>query len=101
MATPTGLDSSWPAVSWKDKLCFQVSQEKQWEENMKPQHVIWPNLAGGGGTTTTTKRTTTTHMISENERYKLYWDRTILTDRTASNNRPDITLIDKVKKKPF
>jgi hypothetical protein len=31
----------------------------------------------------------------ENERYKLYWDRTI------SNNRPDITLTDKVKKKTF
>jgi hypothetical protein len=34
----------------------------------------------------------------ENARYKLYWDRTIITDRTVSNNRPDITLIDKVKK---
>jgi hypothetical protein len=39
--------------------------------------------------------------ILENERYKLYWDRTIITNRTISNNRPDITLIDKVKKKTF
>jgi hypothetical protein len=39
--------------------------------------------------------------ILENERYKLYWDRTIITDTTVSDNRPDITLIDKVKKKPF
>jgi hypothetical protein len=37
--------------------------------------------------------------ILENERYKLYRDRTIITDRTVSNNRPDITLIDKIKKK--
>jgi hypothetical protein len=36
------------------------------------------------------------HTILENERYELYWDRTII-----SNNRPDITLIDKVKKKTF
>jgi hypothetical protein len=43
----------------------------------------------------------TPHTIFENERYKLHWDRTIITDRTVSNNRPDITLIDKVKKKPF
>jgi hypothetical protein len=34
----------------------------------------------------------TPHTILENERYNLYWDRTI------SNNRPDITLTDKVKK---
>jgi hypothetical protein len=38
---------------------------------------------------------------NNNERYQLYWDRTIITNRTISNNRPDITLIDKVKKKPF
>jgi hypothetical protein len=35
------------------------------------------------------------HTISENERYKLYWDRNNITDRT------DITLTDKVKKKTF
>jgi hypothetical protein len=40
----------------------------------------------------------TPHTILENERYKLYWDRTIITDRTVSNNRPDITWIDKIKK---
>jgi hypothetical protein len=44
----------------------------------------------------------TPHTILENERYKLSWDRTIITDRTISNNRPDRNLIDKVrKKKPF
>jgi hypothetical protein len=43
----------------------------------------------------------TPHTILENERYKLYWDRTIITDRTISDNRPDITLIDKVKEKTF
>jgi hypothetical protein len=43
----------------------------------------------------------TPHMILENERYKLYWDRTIITDTTTSNNRPDITLIGKIKKKTF
>jgi hypothetical protein len=37
----------------------------------------------------------TPHTILENARYKLYWDRTV------SNKRPDITLIDKVKKKTF
>jgi hypothetical protein len=43
----------------------------------------------------------TPHTILENERYKLYWDRTIITDRTVSDNRPDVILTDKVKKKTF
>jgi hypothetical protein len=45
--------------------------------------------------------TNTRDTILENERYKLYWDRTIITDKTVSDNRPDITLTDEVKKKPF
>uniref|UniRef100_A0A2H1W504 SFRICE_021545 n=1 Tax=Spodoptera frugiperda TaxID=7108 RepID=A0A2H1W504_SPOFR len=35
--------------------------------------------------------------VLENERFKLYWDRTI-TDKTIYNNRPDITMLDKQKK---
>lgn len=34
----------------------------------------------------------------ENENYKLYWDRTIITDKTIYNNRPDITMLDKRNK---
>lgn len=37
--------------------------------------------------------------VIENSNYKLYWDRSILTDRTVHHNRPDITLLDKNKKK--
>lgn len=33
--------------------------------------------------------------VHENNHYKLYWDRTILTDKTVHFNRPDITLLDK------
>jgi hypothetical protein len=29
---------------------------------------------------------------------KLYWDRSLITDKTIHNNRPDITLVDKVSK---
>lgn len=39
--------------------------------------------------------------VMENEHFKLYWDRTILTDRTIQHNRPDITLIDKTNKNTF
>lgn len=40
----------------------------------------------------------TPENILENANYKLYWDRTIRTDRTINANRPDITLVDKNKK---
>lgn len=33
--------------------------------------------------------------VLENTNYKLYWDRTILTDKTIHYNRPDITVFDK------
>ncbi|XP_050549514.1 uncharacterized protein LOC126910674 [Spodoptera frugiperda] len=36
--------------------------------------------------------------VLENEHFKLYWDRTIITDKTIYNNRPDITMLDKQKK---
>jgi hypothetical protein len=35
----------------------------------------------------------------DNQDFNLYWDRTIYTARTVSNNRLDITLIDKADKK--
>jgi hypothetical protein len=38
------------------------------------------------------------NTIPENEIIKLYWDRSLITDKTIHNNRPDITLIDKVRK---
>lgn len=37
--------------------------------------------------------------VLENGRYKLYWDRPMITDRTIRANRPDIVLFDKVEKK--
>ena len=36
--------------------------------------------------------------VIENNNFKLYWDRSIITDRTIGHNRPDITLIDKKNK---
>ena len=33
--------------------------------------------------------------VCENERAKIYWDRTIMTNRTIQANRPDIVVIDK------
>jgi hypothetical protein len=37
--------------------------------------------------------------VLDNQVFTLYWYRTIYTARTVSNNRPDITLIDKAAKK--
>jgi hypothetical protein len=34
----------------------------------------------------------------ENEIIKFYWDRSLITDKTIHNNRPGITLVDKVSK---
>ncbi|KAJ0173873.1 hypothetical protein K1T71_011022 [Dendrolimus kikuchii] len=39
--------------------------------------------------------------VLENTTHKLYYDRTILTDHTVHNNRPDITLIDKENKHTY
>src|SRR6266478_1072944 len=39
--------------------------------------------------------------VIENEGYKLYWDRQVITDKTILSNRPDIILIDKTKKIAF
>lgn len=35
--------------------------------------------------------------VLENNNHKIYWDNTILTDKTIVANRPDITLVDKQK----
>uniref|UniRef100_A0A6P7FWF2 Uncharacterized protein LOC114334905 n=1 Tax=Diabrotica virgifera virgifera TaxID=50390 RepID=A0A6P7FWF2_DIAVI len=32
----------------------------------------------------------------ENDNYKLYWDRTVLTDQTVAHNRPDLILFNKL-----
>lgn len=34
-------------------------------------------------------------VITENDGYRIYWDRTIHTDKTVANNRPDIVVWDK------
>ena len=40
--------------------------------------------------------------ILENDNFKLYWNRSILTDKIIPCNRPDITFMNKkTKKKPF
>lgn len=39
--------------------------------------------------------------ITENSQAKIYWDKTIYTDRTIPHNRPDITLIHKSSKQTF
>ena len=40
--------------------------------------------------------------VLENENFRLYWNRAILTEKTVNFNRPDITFMNKKKKrKPF
>jgi len=39
--------------------------------------------------------------VVENENFKLYWNRSILTDKTVSFNRPDITFMNKKTKNTF
>ena len=36
--------------------------------------------------------------ILDNNNFKMYWDRTIITDKTIHHNRPDITIHDKINK---
>jgi len=37
--------------------------------------------------------------VLENEKFKLYWNRSIRTDKTISFNRPDMTFMNKKKKR--
>jgi hypothetical protein len=39
--------------------------------------------------------------VLENDNFKLYWNRSILTDRTIPFNRPDMTFINKKRKNTF
>ncbi|CAB3233677.1 unnamed protein product [Arctia plantaginis] len=39
--------------------------------------------------------------VLENNAFKIYWDRTIITDKTIHYNRPDITILDKTNKIVF
>ena len=39
--------------------------------------------------------------VLENENFKLYWNRSVLTDKTLSFNRPDITFTNKKTKNTF
>jgi len=39
--------------------------------------------------------------VLENENFKLYWNRSILTDKTMPFNRPDITFMNKKTKNAF
>ncbi|XP_044760829.1 uncharacterized protein LOC123318276 [Coccinella septempunctata] len=41
------------------------------------------------------------NAVRENVQFKIYWDKTILTNRTVQHNRPDITLVDRRKKKTY
>ena len=36
--------------------------------------------------------------VLESEKFAVYWDRPIITDRTIKNNKPDIVIIDKASK---
>jgi hypothetical protein len=39
--------------------------------------------------------------VLENDNFKLYWNRSIITDKTISSNRPDITFMNKKTKNTF
>jgi hypothetical protein len=43
----------------------------------------------------------TPQPVIENATHKIYWDNPILTDKTITANRPDITLIDKINKTTY
>jgi hypothetical protein len=45
--------------------------------------------------------TITTANVLENDNFKLYWNRSIITDKTIPSNRPDITLTNKKTKNTF
>lgn len=36
--------------------------------------------------------------VIENDEYKMYWNRSVITDKTTLHNKPDVTLIHKKKK---
>jgi ribosomal protein L37E len=38
--------------------------------------------------------------VLENDNFKLYWNRSIITDKTISSNRPDVTFMNKKKRPP-
>ena len=40
-------------------------------------------------------------VVLENENHRLYWDRSIITDKTLPANRPDIVWIEKLKRKTW
>jgi hypothetical protein len=39
--------------------------------------------------------------VLENDNFKLYWNRSIITDKTIPSNRPDITFTNKTTKNTF
>jgi hypothetical protein len=39
--------------------------------------------------------------VLENENFKLYWNHSIITDKTIPSNRPDITVMNKTTKNTF
>ena len=39
--------------------------------------------------------------VLENDNFKLYWNRSIITDKTVLSNRPDITFMNKTTKNTF
>jgi hypothetical protein len=39
--------------------------------------------------------------VLENDNCKLYWDRSVITDKTIPSNRPDITFINKTTRNTF
>jgi hypothetical protein len=39
--------------------------------------------------------------VEENDNFKLYWNRSIITDKTIPSNRPDITFMNKKTKSTF
>ena len=39
--------------------------------------------------------------VLENDNFQLYWNRSVLTDKTVLSNRPDITFMNKITKNAF
>jgi len=51
--------------------------------------------------TTAVNNNNNNNNVLENQNFKLYWNRSKLTDKTISFNRPDITFINKKTKNIF
>ncbi|XP_044760879.1 uncharacterized protein LOC123318334 [Coccinella septempunctata] len=84
------LTSSCPILAPKDYLDRHNSMAKIFHQQMA--------LKLGLLLSETQQHLYVPKTLLQNASYKLYWDATMVTDRSVAHNRPDITLFDNVRK---